>query len=150
MYTHLEDYINNLYTAIGIRKPSQLCKDAIAKKLGIDIIYKKKSFRLDNEIILSKNSLSAEWMSFGHELGHLLRHCGSQLNMNPLFVELQEWQADNFAFHFCVPTFMLEKLTCNNVEDIKEIFNVDYDFACKRLEMYKNKLYQEELYYIAK
>jgi hypothetical protein len=59
--------------------------------------------------------------------------------MHPLFIDLQEWQAINFAYHFCVPTFMFD--FNYTVYDIVQLFNVDYAFACKRLEKYRNKFY---------
>ncbi|API92465.1 MULTISPECIES: ImmA/IrrE family metallo-endopeptidase [unclassified Virgibacillus] len=141
MYTHLEDYIYELYTSIGIKNPADLDKQIIAKKLGVDIIYEEdKLFRFDNEISLIRNTERQEWMDFGHEIGHYLRHCGCQLNMHPLFIDLQEWQANNFAYHFCVPTFMLDKLYNYKIFDIMQLVNVDYDFVYRRLEMYTNKM----------
>ncbi|WP_240458774.1 MULTISPECIES: ImmA/IrrE family metallo-endopeptidase [Virgibacillus] len=141
MYTHLEDYIYELYTSIGIEIPANLDKQIIAKKLGVEIIYEEdKLFRFDNEISLIRSDMRQEWMDFGHEIGHYLRHCGCQLNMHRLFIDLQEWQANNFAYHFCVPTFMLGKLYNYTIYDVMQLFNVDYDFAYTRLEMHKNKM----------
>lgn len=111
----------------------------IAKLLGVVISYKKRSFRTDNEIVINKGTTRSEWMMFGHEICHYLRHVGIQLAMNRLFVDLQEYQADYFSYHFCVPTFMLDKLEIGCVEDIIKHFDVDYEFALRRLEMYENK-----------
>ncbi|MDY0394741.1 ImmA/IrrE family metallo-endopeptidase [Virgibacillus halophilus] len=79
-----------------------------------------------------------EWQEFGHELAHHLRHCGQQLNMHPLFRQLQEYQATYFAYHFCVPTFMLQQLIGISVKQIMNLFNVEYEFAVRRLEIYQN------------
>ncbi|WP_371811524.1 hypothetical protein [Sporosarcina sp. Te-1] len=51
--------------------------------------------------------------------------------MHPLFIELLEWQADNFAMHFCVPTFMLDRILLPPdqkaaIHLIMETFKVDY------------------------
>lgn len=143
MYTHIEDYIYELYTSIGVKNPNDLDMRFIAKQLGVDIVYKRKSFRLDNEIILVRSGEREEWMEFGHEICHFLRHVGSQLNMPPLFRQLQEWQANYFAYHFCVPTFMLDRLFNYNLSDIMNLFNVGYEFASKRLEMIKINFIQE-------
>ncbi|MCI2256560.1 hypothetical protein L2D08_19675 [Domibacillus sp. PGB-M46] len=47
------------------------------------------------------------------------------------FVQLQEWQAKTFTLHFCMPTFMLEKLDLLldkrlAVNKAAELFNVEY------------------------
>lgn len=139
MYTHLEDYIFKLYHSIGIRTTDQLDLFSIATLLKVEIVYRKTIFRFGNEVILKNNSPSEQWMDFGHELGHVLLHSGSQLNMYPLYREYQEWRADLFALHFCVPTFMLEQSKEVTVYEVMEVFSVDYQFAQKRLEMYKRK-----------
>lgn len=141
IYTHLEDYINNLYRSINISYPHQLDIYVIAKRLGIKIIHKKTSFRFGPIIILSCETKQQCWEKFGHELSHYVGHVGHQLNMHYLFRELQEFQAKRFAYHFCVPTFMLNELKGVSAYDIAILFNVEYRFALNRLEMYKNKLY---------
>ncbi|HAM81614.1 ImmA/IrrE family metallo-endopeptidase [Ornithinibacillus bavariensis] len=92
-----------------------------------------------NDIRIRRSTKQKEWQLFGHELGHSLRHCGHQLKMHPLFKELQEYQANYFAYHFCIPTFMLDKLINYTVKDIMALFNVENDFALRRLEMHKGK-----------
>ncbi len=139
MYSHIEEYIYELYTSIGVENPWDIDMILIAKKLGVEVIYKEKPFRFDNEIILVRGDKSEEWMEFGHEICHFLRHCGSQLDMHPLFIDLQEYQANYFSYHFCVPTFMLDKLFNYTIYDVMNLFNVEFEFASKRLEMYKNK-----------
>ena len=60
--------------------------------------------------------------------------------MPTTFINLQEWQAKQFAYHFCVPTFMLDDLEEVTVYEIMNQFNVDEEFAVRRLEMYQNKI----------
>ncbi|MED2940699.1 ImmA/IrrE family metallo-endopeptidase [Cytobacillus horneckiae] len=141
MYTHLEDYIYNLLTSINITEPKDLTIENVTKKLKLTVVYRKKAFRVYDEIILQRGTRQQEWKLFVHELSHHLRHYGSQLDMHPLFHDLQEWQAEHFTYHFCVPTFMLEELKEVTVREIMNQFNVDYDFALRRFEMFKNKIY---------
>lgn len=94
----------------------------------------------NNIIFLNKSNKKREWQEFGHEICHYLRHSGNQTKMDPLFIELQEYQADSFAYHFCIPTFMLENLYYYNTYNIMQLFNVEHQFAKKRLEMYHAKL----------
>lgn len=68
------------------------------------------------------------------------------IKMHPLFVELQEWQADNFALHFCIPTFMLQRIRLPPDRQaavcfIAETFNDEIEFAELRLDRYLQKLY---------
>ena len=148
VYTHLEDYIQTLYFNLNIYRPEQLDMHHIAASLGVDIVYKKIPLMLDGEIHLQKSDKENEWMEFGHELCHYLRHHGCQFDMHYLYVELQEWQADNFMYHFCIPTFMLEKIELPKWKSeaiglIAHTFNVDYEFASNRLERWwgKKKFY---------
>lgn len=141
MYSHLEDYIFTLYKSIGITQPTEIDMLLIAKKLGVEIVYSKSAFRFDNEINLVRGTKYEEWMEFGHEICHFLRHSGCQLNMHPLFIELQEWQAENFMYHFCVPTFMLQDLDLSRnrkkaIWEIERTFNVSHEFAEQRLEKF--------------
>lgn len=152
IHSHLEDYIADLYKKIGIRRPEQLKLDAVSKKLNIWVYTFGRSseavYSNGRQYIFLNRYLSPQekWQEFGHELCHILRHSGNQRKMHPLFIELQEWQADNFALHFCIPTFMLQQIHLppekpQAVRLIADMFNVDYEFACKRLEMYKNKTF---------
>ena len=141
MRTHLEDYIHDLYKSIGVTCPLDMDMLMIARKLEVEIIYRRNAFRLENEIILVRGTKREEWMQFGHEVCHYLRHSGNQLNMHSLFMRLQEWQADSFMYHFCVPTFMLSDLDLSRdrkkaIWEIQKAFSVSYEFAEIRLEKY--------------
>ena len=138
--THLEDFIRNLYLKIGISKPSEIDINVIAQTLGINLYYGNTTFIFGNNIVIKRSNKQQEWIDFAHELCHYLRHTGFQVAMHPMFIDLQEWQANHFAYHFCVPTFMLEDLEEVTVYEIMNLFNVCYDFASKRIEMYQNKL----------
>ncbi len=140
MYTHLEDYIRDFFKSISVHSPPDLTIENISNKLQLKITYKKKAFRHNDEIILQPGTKQQEWQLFAHELCHYLRHTGMQLMMHKLFIDLQEYQANYFAYHFCVPTFMLEQLEEVSVNVIMELFNVEYAFALRRMEMYHSKV----------
>ncbi len=147
MYTYIEKYIKELYTSLSISSPKQLDIKVIAKKVGIKLSYGISTFRDGNDIMLQRSTRQREWQLFGHELCHFLRHCGHQLNMHQLFVDLQENQANYFAYHFCVPTFMLRNFEFSSYYDraihqIAHSFNVTTKFAKTRLDMYQNKQLQ--------
>ncbi|GIO24283.1 ImmA/IrrE family metallo-endopeptidase [Oceanobacillus sp. J11TS1] len=139
-YTDVEKFVENLYKQLEILTPMQLSISAIAEALQIEIIYSETiGMRIDNYIVLPASSPQNKWQYFGHELCHYFFHEGDQRFMNSLFIDLQENQANHFAYHFCVPTFMLNQLHIESVYDILYHFPVDFSFALHRLEMYRNK-----------
>lgn len=147
IYTIIEDFIKELYECFNIYEPNQLSIDAISHELNLTIVQKRTNLRFDDVIFLSEPTPQLEWETFGHEVCHYLRHHGNQTKMNLDFRNLQEWQADHFAYHFCVPTFMLEtydfpKYKQQAIQQVSQDFNVTPRFARKRLDMYQNKQMQ--------
>lgn len=150
--SHLEDFIQQLYRGLAVRRPEQLNKYVIADRLNIGVYLTNHEseaiFWEGRHYIFLNGRLSSRrrWQDFGHELCHVLRHSGHQGRMPSSFLKLQEWQAENFAYHFCVPTFMLNKLRLPSDRRaatylIAETFNVDFQFAAERLDRYVRKLY---------
>lgn len=145
-YSHLEDYINNLYLNIGITRPEQLDMKLIAARLNFKILYVPFKSMCTGSLICIDARLPKEqqWQQFGHELCHALWHSGNQLGIPPTFREYQEWKANDFAYHLCVPTFMIDAISLPSSHKeatllISSTFNVEYDFAFKRLEKYISK-----------
>ncbi|WP_158738662.1 ImmA/IrrE family metallo-endopeptidase [Alteribacillus sp. YIM 98480] len=140
VYSHLEDYINCLYQQLNLYYPEQLDIEYIANRLNIFLEYStSSSFSFGNVLVLKRSNTQREWQDFGHEICHVLRHAGNHTNLPQPFIDYQEWQADHFARHFCVPTFMLQdiklpKIFNHSVCYISNLFNVEHDFALKRLE----------------
>ena len=145
IYTHLEDYIFNLYSNIGISHPRQLNPEIVASRLGLTILYKPIDSVTGGDLIILDERLTdpQQWQDFGHELCHSLFHPSNQLKIPKPFKVYQEWKANSFAEHLCVPTFMLNILTLPDTETkaiwlIQEKFGVERDFAEKRLHQYLN------------
>lgn len=148
--THTEDFVEELYLKIGINKPHQLNYKIIAHALGIKVFlapYDGPSQALFVKnmpfIFLSRNLTSSQmWQDFCHELNHVLQHTGNQNYMLGSWVDYQEKKANTFMYHACMPTFMLDELTTNDpsptIKELQLIFNVEYDFAVKRLTQYFN------------
>ncbi|WP_161993112.1 ImmA/IrrE family metallo-endopeptidase [Sediminibacillus terrae] len=156
MNTHLEDYIKKLLLSLEITKASQLNED-ISIKLGIPVYTwdepSRCSFHKGKYSIFLNNRLSKvdRWKQFCHELGHALWHYGDKNVMPFPYIQMQEWQANNFMLHLAIPSFMLEKLKLPTTRSqsilmISEVFNVDFALAEKRLDMYFRKKH-ESLYF---
>ena len=150
--SYLEEYIDKLYGHLKIDRPDDLNKYVIGDSLNIGVYpadAESEAFHFDGRFYIFINralSQQGRWQEFGHELCHVLRHAGHQGNMQPMFRDLQEWQADNFMYHFCVPTFMLQRIRLPTDRNraiylIAETFGVEYSFAEKRLDRYLNKLH---------
>lgn len=151
VYTHLEDYIRELYTSIDVTTPKQLDPMLIASRLDFTLyLLPCDSTNVGNVIFIdSRLPKEKQWQEFGHELCHGTVHCGNQVRSIPLFREYQEWKANSFALQACVPTFMLNKIKLpvneeKAINKIQLLFNVDYEFAKKRLQHYLNNHFFEE------
>jgi Zn-dependent peptidase ImmA (M78 family) len=151
--TLLEDWIKSFYSNIGIYHPRQLDLHSIANRLGYTVIYRDISSRIyDNEVILDQRlSEQEQWQEFAHELCHVERHAGNQLIMTKQFIELQEFQANLFAFHFCIPTFMLLRLQLPENRKqamyyLANLFNVTLDFSDRRIDLFKNRMNNTLIY----
>lgn len=160
MYTmsYTEEFIKNMYLRIGIMKPHQLNQQQIANKLGIQLFYwedtsralflKRKPYIFVNANLTKQQ----QWQDFCHEVSHVLMHSGHQYRLPPLFIEYQESKANNFMYHACIPTFMLNDLTINDyynstVIKVSRLFQVEYEFALKRLTQYiQNKRFMQSLH----
>lgn len=154
--TPIEEYIQRLYAEMNIEYPEQLDLMDIASRLNIWIYFHDMSSRaierngLYSMVIDRRLSSAEQWQDFGHELCHLLRHAGNQLNTHEPFISYQEAQAEQFALHFCIPTFMLNHLRLpwekeEAVTVVAETFNVTYPFALQRLEKFKRKVHQAKV-----
>ncbi|MBP1917221.1 Zn-dependent peptidase ImmA (M78 family) [Lederbergia galactosidilyticus] len=156
--TDLEVDIMNLFLDMDIHKPQDIDIWKVAKELDIWIHYYEDESKVTkfngSYYILLNNELSPqeEYQDFAHELGHAIRHVGNQHKLRHAFRKLQEHQANNFMYQFCVPTFMLQEYEIANyynVEDgipiIAKDFNVTKEFARKRLIQFRNKIQQAKL-----
>lgn len=157
--THTEDFIENLYTQLGIFFPYQLDFREIAYRLDIQLYFWKnpsQALFLKGKVYIFLNEDLNEqemWQDFCHELCHALWHSGSQKKMPYSWIEYQEWKAENFMLHACVPTFMLNNINLpkNKKEAIITIcilFKVDHEFAKKRLDHYLNNHFLEIIEHI--
>lgn len=147
-YSRIENLVRKIMLAHGIRTPDQLGVESVANKINVQVKRDLEfTFNRNRIIIIEKGKPWEEWPRFAHELCHYLEHCGNQLTMPKLFYQLQEYQADHFAHHFCVPTFMLDRIRLppdrnGAIRLICANFTVGPEFAEKRLEKYENRHWQ--------
>ncbi|OEH53157.1 hypothetical protein AQ616_17915 [Oceanobacillus sp. E9] len=143
--TRIEKITQKLLMKLQVNHPEDLNIDRITQGLGIKVKYwefeseitKKKGKYI---IFLNENSNEVKkWLNLIHEVGHIFLHVGRQENLPFEFVQLQEWQANTFMYYFCVPTFMLEDLRVITPDEVSRVFNVDYSFSVRRIEMYQSR-----------
>ena len=132
-YSHLEDFIQKVYRDLNIHSPSELNIYTIADALNIGLYAistnscNSQALQFEGrQYIFLKGTLTApeNFETFGHELGHILLHSGNQQLMKESYRSYQEWKANQFALHFCVPTFMLQKLPIYqlNQQIVKDLY----------------------------
>lgn len=155
--TQLEQEVQELYHSFRIYRPDQIDMQDIADKMGIwlhTLPFRSKAINrngLKSIIIDCRKTEPEQWEEFGHEVSHLKYHVGNQLWIREDLVDYQETKANNFARHFCVPTFMLldSGLPATWAEAmlfVMETFNVTENFARKRLEHFNNQVIGFEFY----
>lgn len=149
VYTHADDYVKKLYETINIECPSQLCADTITRRLGMSTVYLPVEATRVGKVIYLDERLpqTIQWQQFGHELCHVLWHQDNQLHLAQSFIDLQENQANNFAYYACIPTPMLMGMELPEtfgeaVHRVSTTFKVTPEFASKRLEFHLSKMYQ--------
>nr|WP_246231584.1 ImmA/IrrE family metallo-endopeptidase [Sporosarcina jiandibaonis] len=139
---------------IGVFDPPCLTIGNMISKIGIPVYYWEFTSEAIHKdgihiIFLNRNATKEEqWQDYAHELCHIMYHAGNQSDMPNMFKDLQEWQAINFALHFCVPTFMLDCMYRRNImpwhkkeasKVIAETFCVELRFAEIRLDKWLKK-----------
>lgn len=140
-----EKSIMKFYQTININDPLLLSIEIIVDYLDVELIYWNNtsaySFFNNRKMMFINESINdrQQWQEFGHEMSHYFNDESNRKTLNNSFVDYCETKADYFAYHFCVPTFMLQKIEGVDVYGVMELFNVEFDFALRRLEMYKSK-----------
>jgi len=130
-------YVKNFFESLFITTPQQLNIQDITQKLDIKIVYWEFSSAIaerNGKYILFINqelSKQEQWQDFGHEMKHFCFDRGNQNDLLNSFIYYQEVKAEYFAYHFCIPTFMLKQLKEVSIHEIVRIFNVEYDFAIR-------------------
>ena len=85
-------------------------------------------------------NMQQQWQEFGHEMYHFFFDNTQYNILKETYAIYGESKADYFSYHFCVPTFMLMQFKGAEVYDVMDLFNVDYSFALRRLEMFRSKM----------
>lgn len=152
MTTYTEDFIKEMYKKIGIEKPQQLGFQNIAGALGIKVYFWKnpsQALFIGSKVFIALNenlTKAQQWQEFCHELSHVLQQNGHQGYRGKLprcWIDYQENKANNFMYHACIPSFMLDTLkitdsTFPTIILLQKLFNVEYEFAVRRVRQYLN------------
>lgn len=147
IYSRTETFIYHFLKTHYINNPYELSMEGVANSMNLSIEYwddtsESVCWRGRCKMFLEKReSKEEQWQEFAHELCHILWHAGRQEHLMTTFVELQEWQADYFAYHFCIPTFMLSAMDLPRYKSeavgvVHKAFKVEPEFAEKRLDIW--------------
>lgn len=141
-----ERFVMNFYQSINVNEPLLLSTELIIDALNMELFYWNHTSAIakyhNRYTVFINESINVQqqWQEFGHEMYHYFYDDTKYDLLNESYAEYGETKADYFAYHFCVPTFMLVKLQELNVYEIMNLFNVEYAFALRRLEMHKNNI----------
>lgn len=143
----LDNCIMRLLVFLKILEPVQLNDPnailLISNSLNIRTYFYKWTTGVSNidgnsNIFLCKHQSKQQvWQDYGKALGHLLL-LNNVDNLPFDFDKLTEEELKEFAYHLCVPTFMLEQLNNINVQEITKAFNVKSNFAEKKISLYED------------
>lgn len=148
LFSHYEDLVSDIYRRINVSTPGHLCLYDGLKSLNIYTFF---GF-FPSQVILIKyryfifldaeKSNLEQFEDFGHEVAHVFLHGADQQYMDKSYRDYQEWRADLFSLHFCIPTFMILNLTSAELtpEYVSELFGVTIPFARKRLLLHQQRL----------
>lgn len=141
--TRKEEYIQKLYIMANIHSPELINDYNMADMLGITLMLAPISSKRIGSVIIIDSRLSPaeQHEQFAHELCHSIWHVTNQMLMPDFWTEYQEWTADTFANHYCIPTFMLLELDLQAYRtkkhlyyEMAELFGVTLEFATKRID----------------
>lgn len=151
MTTELEELIYQKYCEHGILAPGDMDLDRIAAMHHaiIQPTGGRSKVLFDDSggiIFLNKqDDTSKQRADFFHELGHLVRHTGSQNSLPPLFVELQERQASVFQLYAAMPYYLVANYedylhSQNAVPLLANEFNLPRNLVQRRLDQIVNRI----------
>src|SRR5690625_4173623 len=126
-----ERYIHFLFDTIKIDSTDKLDIVHISSTLNIPIHYweyssELTSYKDNHKMFIDENqSKQKQWQDFGHEMYHFFFDEISYNQLNESYGRYGETKADYFAYHFCVPTFMLQQMKGFDVYDVMNLFNVE-------------------------
>lgn len=139
----LDLWVSKFLKRIGVIDLEDLDEKKIAQALRIYLTYNENrcysyeegNFKLIN---LNKNlDKIVQRERFFHELCHLLRHSGCQINMPLSFRELQEWDAGHFTRYAAIPYHMLKHVDFKSptlINDMASIFKVSEELCKNRVD----------------
>lgn len=153
--TELEDYVESLYKELNLTWYDGPLLNEVADRMNIELFHSplhSQALRYSGRVRINLNDkltcYEEQWETFGHELHHALIDVGNQSLFPFPLRELRERKAQNFALHFCIPTFKLERLHWpegSAVPFIAEKFRVTLPFASKRMDQYHNRIIQSQI-----
>ncbi|WP_157967872.1 ImmA/IrrE family metallo-endopeptidase [Paraliobacillus sp. X-1268] len=148
----LEKWIEVFYKNIGITRPDDIDEQKIASALGISLDYSdRRSFSYEDRYdkLININNMLPKRIQrerFFHELGHILRHAGSQLIMPKSFIELQEFDSKRFTKYSALPYSMIFRydLESNNISgQLAHDFGVSKELCVERVDNVRNKIFSK-------
>jgi Zn-dependent peptidase ImmA (M78 family) len=148
----IEQWVSDKFIEVGILQPHDLKLKLIANSFGIDyslwdgITYSYRD-KHDGKLYIIDNKNHDEInrrIRFFHELDHVLRHSGDQLDIPDSFRQMQEWDAKLFTMYASIPYHMIDFEKGYTTKEMMDMFKVPEKLALKRIEDIRQKTYWEQ------
>ena len=149
--TALEEFLEVIYSRIGIIEPHQITVEEISHRLNVWVHYANVRSRALESVagmysmfLDSRTPSKDQHLEFLHELCHLLRHAGNQTVLPELFTQAQEHEANLFVMYAAIPFSMFAKLSIPDqrgeaINYIAHNFQVTHEFAEQRLDQIQRR-----------
>ncbi|MGM7683755.1 ImmA/IrrE family metallo-endopeptidase [Cytobacillus sp. Hm23] len=149
--TLLETWVSIWYKKMNINQPTDILEETICQNNNIYFFrrpipsYSYENGKFKSITIDSRIDASQQREQFFHELCHIIRHYGWQLQiMPPAFRELQERDAQHFTLYAAIPYHMLMSYNFKSstiIETLVEDFKVSEQLCIERVKrIYRNSL----------
>ncbi|MFS1516341.1 ImmA/IrrE family metallo-endopeptidase [Bacillus sp. SCS-151] len=141
--THLETWVSVWYKKMNIHQPSDILEETICQINNIYFFrrpipsYSYENGKFKSITVDSRVQALQQREQFFHELCHILRHYGWQLQMMPpAFRDLQERDAQHFTLYAAIPYHMIMAYNLKSstiIDTLIEDFKVSEQLCTERV-----------------
>ncbi|MEN1893126.1 ImmA/IrrE family metallo-endopeptidase [Staphylococcus nepalensis] len=144
----IDDVVNDLAYELNSNNIEKTI-EGISDYLSIIVVYNEHiscvmKFKGYHVIYIKQDEKNKMWEDFTHELGHFMLHDTDQRNMNDMYNQKQENEANKFSLLFRMPQKEIELHELFTENDLMTFYEVGHNIARQRLISLCNYYCNEE------